>query len=202
VVGAHLIGFSGSDYTPLDATASGIVELAAEAGVRRASLLQGVQGDAMAQALRASELHWAEVRPVEFMANTLDWAEAARTIGEIREPFPAALSAMVHEADIGAVAAAVLTGDGHHGQSYLLTGPQALTKSDKVRILSEAVGRELRYVELTEEQARERWAAQGYDAETIEFFAWVHGSPPEEGLATVAESISESLSFSSVILIV
>jgi uncharacterized protein YbjT (DUF2867 family) len=117
--------------------------------------------------------------------NALDWAELIRSEGEVREPFPEALSAMVHEGDIGAVIATALTQDGHHGQTYLLTGPEALTKPDKVRILGAAIGRDLRYVELTEKQAREKWAAEGYSQETIDFLVWVHGDPPEEGYTVV-----------------
>jgi uncharacterized protein YbjT (DUF2867 family) len=184
VTGVHLIGFAGDEYAPLD-TAAEVVEMAVRAGVRRATVLKGVQGEPVEEALQATDLEWTFVQPVEFMSNALDWAEHIRTTGEVREPFPKALSAMVHEGDIGAVIATALTQDGHHGQTYLLTGPEALTKPDKVRILGEALGRDLRYVELTEQQAREKWAAEGHSPDTIDFFVWVHGDPPVEGYTVV-----------------
>ncbi|WP_419998396.1 NAD(P)H-binding protein [Streptomyces boninensis] len=185
----HFIGFAGDDYGPLE-TAAEVVELAVRAGVRRATVLKGVQGEQVEEALQATGLEWTFVQPVEFMSNALDWVGSIRDGQTVREPFPAALSAMVHEADIAAVIVTALTGDGHHGQTYTLTGPEALTKPDKVRILAEATGRDIAYVELTEEQARERWAAEGHDKDTIDFFVWVHGSPPEIGY-TVVDTVEQ-----------
>lgn len=189
VTAAHFIGFAGDDYGPLESAAE-VVDLAVRAGVRRATVLKGVQGEQVEEALRKTDLEWTFVQPVEFMSNALNWAESIRTEQTVREPFPKALSAMVHEADIAAVIATALTGDGHHGRTYVLTGPEALTKPDKVRILAEATGRDIAYVELTEQQARERWAAEGHAPETIDFFVWVHGDPPEIGY-TVAPTVEQ-----------
>ncbi|NGN67380.1 NAD(P)H-binding protein [Streptomyces sp. A7024] len=184
VTAAHFIGFAGDDYGPLE-TAAEIVDLAVRTGVRRATVLKGVQGEQVEEALQKTDLEWTFVQPVEFMSNARDWAESIRTERTVREPFPKALSAMVHEADIAAVITAGLTGDGHHGQTYVVTGPEALTKPDKVRILAEVTGQDIAYVELTEQQARDRWAAEGYPKETIDFFVWVHGDPPAIGYTVV-----------------
>ena len=43
--------------------------------------------------------------------------------------------------DIAEVAVAVLTGSGHEGKSYVLTGPEALTYYKVAEKLSAAVGR-------------------------------------------------------------
>jgi hypothetical protein len=64
---------------------------------------------------------------------------------------------MIHEADIAAVILAALLGDGHAGRSYLPTGPEPVRRVDVVRMIGEAIGREIRFVELTPEQAREQW---------------------------------------------
>jgi uncharacterized protein YbjT (DUF2867 family) len=53
------------------------------------------------------------------------------------------------------VAAEVLSGNGHEEKIYTLTGPTALGISDIARILSEAAGRELKYVDVPEDTARD-----------------------------------------------
>ncbi|AXK32830.1 NAD-dependent epimerase/dehydratase family protein [Streptomyces armeniacus] len=188
--GLHLINFGGDDYAPLDGAGAELVRLAEKAGVRRVTMLLGGEKGPVEQAVEASGMAWTHLQPVEFMANALDWAESVRAEGEVRAAFAHTRSAMVHEADIAAVAVAALTEDGHGGRTYTLTGPEALTRPEKVRVLAEAVGRDIRYVELTEEQARAAWAAEGHSPETIEFFVWVHGNTPEIGY-TVVPTVEE-----------
>lgn len=80
----------------------------------------------------------------EFMANVLaDWRETIRTEGVVREFFGDALSARVHEGDIAAVAVEALLGDGHHGRSYPLTGPAALTRREAVQAIASAIGKDI-----------------------------------------------------------
>lgn len=168
-----------------------IVGLAKKAGVRRVTVLRGGEKGSVEQAVEASDLEWTHLQPVEFMANALDWTESIRTEGVVREPFANSLSAMIHEADIGAVAARVLIDGGHGGKTYTLTGPEALTLPQKVRTIGAAIGRDIQFVELTEEQAREKWRESGYPDEVIEFFVMVHGNTPAVGY-TVVRPLSRS----------
>lgn len=133
----HLITFSGDDYTPLQ-TGPEIVELAKKAGVRRVTVLWSGEGKkgSVEQAVEASELEWTILQPQEFMANALEWAEAIRTEGVVRVPFGGRLTAAIHEADIGAVAATALTKNGHAGKTYTLTGPEVLTPIEQVRAIN------------------------------------------------------------------
>ncbi len=84
---------------------------------------------------------------------------------------------------------AALTTDGHAGRSYTVIGPEVLTPRDKIRILAEATGRDLRFEELTPEQTRTEWVAEGPPdllllrvldgagpAEQVEFLLHVYGS--------------------------
>lgn len=79
---------------------------------------------------------------------------------------------------MGAVAAEVLTGEGRAGQVYTLTGLEALTPRQRLAAIAAALGRELRFVELTEEQARDRWRQAGYADELIDLLASWQGDPP------------------------
>lgn len=57
--------------------------------------------------------------------------------------------------DIGAVAVKVLTEDGHLDKAYTLTGPEALTNARIAEILSEDLGREIKYVNISDEQFKQ-----------------------------------------------
>ncbi|MFI6603988.1 NAD(P)H-binding protein [Nonomuraea sp. NPDC050536] len=186
VTAAHLINFAGDDYQPLK-NGEQIVEVAAAAGVRRITVLGGRADGPLEQALAGSDLEWTLLQPVEFMSNTLKWwAESIKAEGAIREPFGGRLSALVHEADIAAVAATVLTEGGHHGETLTLTGPEAIATRDKVRMLAEAVGREIRFEELTEDQAKAKWRADGMGEETIGFLIQALGNTPDIGKTVVS----------------
>ena len=50
--------------------------------------------------------------------------------------------------DVAAVAVKALTEDRHQGMTYTLTGPRALTNAELAQILSDDLGREIRYVDL------------------------------------------------------
>ncbi|MEV7050057.1 NAD(P)H-binding protein [Streptomyces anulatus] len=189
VSGLHLITFGGEFFAPLE-TGEEILALARKAGVRRVTVLHGGGETPMEAAVRASDLAWTVVMPVEFMANVLEWAPGIRSEGVVREPFVGRLSAMVHEADIGAVAAAALTEDGHGGQTYVITGPQALTVGDKTAVIAAARGADVELVELTEEQALESWRGQGMPEDVIAFLIDVYRDTPPEG-RTVIDTVEK-----------
>jgi uncharacterized protein YbjT (DUF2867 family) len=52
----------------------------------------------------------------------------------------------------------------HAGRSYMLTGPQSLTR-DRVRLIGEAIGRELSWAEISPEQLRDAMLAPGIPAD-------------------------------------
>ncbi|HZD04004.1 MAG TPA: hypothetical protein VE173_03775, partial [Longimicrobiales bacterium] len=63
--------------------------------------------------------------------------------------------------DIAEVAAAVLTGEGHEGETYTLTGPEALSYGEATGILSRVLGRPLTYVAESVDEAWTRRRAAG-----------------------------------------
>ncbi|SHF87227.1 SDR family oxidoreductase [Streptoalloteichus hindustanus] len=187
---AHLIGFGGDDYSPLSNGAE-IMDLARKSGVRRVTVLKGeVERTALDEAVLASGLEWTFLAPVEFMSNALEWAESVRDEGVVREAFAEARSAMIHDGDIAAVAATALTHEGHAGEEYWLTGPEVLTPPEKVRVIGEVLGREVRYVELSRDEIVARWRAQGFSDEDVEFFLMMRTNPPEAGY-TVLPTVEE-----------
>lgn len=157
-----------------------LVERAVEAGVRRITVVWGGETGPAEQAVADSGVEWTRLEPQEFMSNTLTWVDSIRTEGVVREPydFP---SALVHPADIGEVAAVALLSDGHAGQAYNLTGPEALTLSERLAILSRGIGREIELVRITHEQAVERLVATGVSREDAEYVIGWYADPGERG---------------------
>ncbi|WP_433679222.1 NAD(P)H-binding protein [Nocardia sp. CA-119907] len=99
------------------------------------------------------------IRPSTFAVNTLWWADQIRTGDIVHGSHGALPMSLIHEADMAAVAARALTENGHAGATYTLTGPEVLTQAEQVRVIGEVLGRPLRWVELTREQARQRLLA-------------------------------------------
>ncbi|MFI1585115.1 NmrA family NAD(P)-binding protein [Embleya sp. NPDC020630] len=145
-----------------------LVRRAVDAGVRRITVVWGGWMGPVEQAVADSGVEWTRLEPQEFMSNTLTWIESIRTEGVVREPydFP---SALVHEADIGAVAAAALLDDGHAGRAYNLTGPESLTSRERLAILSRAIGRDVTFLPITHEQAVDRLIADGVSRPDAEY---------------------------------
>jgi uncharacterized protein YbjT (DUF2867 family) len=187
----HLITFAGTGFGPAPlAHGQEIVDMAVRAGVKRITVLRGIDSESVEAAVMDSGLAWTVLVPVEFMSNALNWAGQITATGAVREPFADRLSAMVHEADIAAVATVALAEDGHGGQTYMITGPEVLTLADKVAAIGAAIGREVELVELTEEQARAEWAQAGLPPHVIDFLVDVLGNTPELGY-TVAPTVQE-----------
>lgn len=140
------------------------------------------------EALRASGLAWTVLRPRTFMTNTLQWAEQVRA-GVVRAPWPAVAVATVDPADIAAVAAAVLTTAGHDGKAYAVTGPEALTSADRVRLIGAALGREVRYEAQPDDEARAEMSAQMPEEYVNAFFSFFADGKLDESVVfpTVAE---------------
>ena len=172
----HFITFGGDEFADL-ANGADLVDLAEQNGVRRATVLGGWSPTSVETELRRSSVDWTLLQPVEFMANTLEWADELKSRGTL-SALAAYPSAMIHEADIAAAAAHALTERGHAGRTYPLTGPEALTPQERIHILAEETGRDLTFVQLTQEQERARLRGYGYDDDYVEFGIRLATSPP------------------------
>ena len=105
--------------------------------------------------LRESGVPWTILRPNMYMHNVTDlWPLAIGPDGNYYAPAGDARISTVDARDVGAVAARVLTEDGHIGQAYDLTGPQALTTAECCELLAAHLGRPVRYVSVDDAAAR------------------------------------------------
>jgi len=104
------------------------------------------------------------LRSSGFAANTLAWAPQLRQSDTLRWIFPAARRALIHEADLAAVAVRALTSDGHEGKAYHLTGPEQLTQAAQLETLGSVLGRPLRFEEVPPARAASLFPASLADA--------------------------------------
>ena len=100
--------------------------------------------------LAASELDVAVLRPGIFAANALHWwAPQIRNGDVVRWPFAAAETAPIDARDVAAVAAQVVLNAKHSRGDYVLTGPESLSQATQVRAIGDAIGRPLRFEEIS-----------------------------------------------------
>lgn len=166
----------------------GFVRAAADAGVQhvvKQSVL-GVGPDAGFSfgrwhapgeaALRESGMGWTFIRPNGFCENSLRDALLIKEQGRFYSPLGNARVSWVAVRDLAAIAFAALTEPGHEGAVHTVTGPAALSHGDCAAALAEASGREISYVEVPDEAAREAMTGSGipgpYADALIELFEW------------------------------
>jgi uncharacterized protein YbjT (DUF2867 family) len=131
-----------------------IVYLSAEAAARRPESFWAL----VERAIERAATEWTFLRPTGFAANTLMWGDQIRESGVVRWIYGQASRSLIHERDIAAVAVRALTEDGHAGARYVLTGPETLTQVEQVYAIGDAIGRPLRWEELSREDAEDQIA--------------------------------------------
>lgn len=161
-------GISQMFLFPAPKLATELAALVRQHGIRRMVVLSSsvverqdlrdspiVQKHAAAETIaQTAGCDWTILRPDTFAANALAWAESIRTQSQISAPYPRSHRNAIHESDIAAVAVAALLEDGHEGTIYSLTGPESLTQFDQVAAIGAAIGRSLRFEELSPEDAK------------------------------------------------
>ncbi len=137
-------------------TIRSFADLAVSSGARRLVLLSG-RGEDEAQvsekAVQESGADWTIVRASWFSQNFSEHfllepvlnGVIALPAGDVAEPF-------VDAGDVADVATAALTDDRHVGQVYELTGPRLLTFADVADEIAAAIGRDIRFYDVTPEQ--------------------------------------------------
>jgi NAD(P)H dehydrogenase (quinone) len=157
------------------------VDAAVDAGVQRIVYLSSVGAAADATFTLARD-HWlteehiraADVR-FTFLRMSLYMDFIPSLIGSdgvIRGPAGDGRVAAILREDVAAAAAAVLLApDGHDGATYDLTGPQAFSLGEAAALMAQATGRDIRFVNETDEEAFASRAASG--APEFEVLGWV-----------------------------
>jgi len=103
------------------------------------------------QHLEQSGVPYTHIRAGEFMHSYFRQVPSILKSGAIFLPMADARIASIDIGDIADVAADVLTGSGHEGRIYPITGPESLTMAEVAEKLSAATGTAIRYVAVSPE---------------------------------------------------
>lgn len=179
-----------------------LLEVALEAGVKRIVLLSSQLNSTrptapsharlrtFEAAVRASGADFTILRPGGFASNAYAWAESIRTKRTVFAPFGDVALPVIDPADIAAVAAATLYEDGHAGRTYELTGPEVISPRRQATAISQTLGEDVTFVELSREEAHAQMA-QFMPAEVIDGTLAVLGVPlpAEQAISPDVESV-------------
>ncbi|MEY9964426.1 uncharacterized protein YbjT (DUF2867 family) [Streptacidiphilus sp. MAP12-16] len=153
-----------------------LIEAAVEAGVRHIVKVSGLGADPdsafrfgryhaqVEHHLRAADVSATVLRPSQFMQVYYREAPTMLADGTFAQPLGDTRLAPVDVEDVAEIAFAAATGpapEGGESAVHTLTGPQALSMTEVCAILTEIVGRPIRYVDLTPQEKHRRLVASG-----------------------------------------
>lgn len=118
--------------------------------------------------LEGSGLAWTHLRPNQFMQVYLREAPTIRAQGVFFLPMEQIRLSPIDIEDIAKIAHALLLNGGHEGKAYEMTGPQALTMAEIAEHISQAIGKHVRYENVSLEERRQALFAKGIPAYTVD----------------------------------
>jgi uncharacterized protein YbjT (DUF2867 family) len=199
--GATTMFLSTADDPRRVAWETSAIDAAAAAGVRRIVKLSSIVAAPGApvsfwdwhgrveQHLSASGIPAVFLRSNFYMSNVLASAAQIATEGRLYAPAGAARIAMIDPRDVGAAAAAGMTGSGHDGRTYFLTGPEAITYAQVAGELAAATGNPVEFIDVPDKAARQGLTGAGlpdFVAEAIvAIFAQARQGAAERVTATI-----------------
>ena len=148
------------------------------------------QGEA---AIRATGIPFTFVQPTGFMSNLLAWTSSIRGEGVVRSATGKGRRAFIHSADIAEVATKALTTRDYYGQSLAITGPEALSFSEVTARIEAAIGKQLKFQPISDDEARRRYSAVSGSDEETEAHVSLWRAIREGRLATVTDGVERIL---------
>jgi uncharacterized protein YbjT (DUF2867 family) len=174
--------FLASNFSPsMVDLQSRFIALAKISHVRRLVHLSGVganQQICCARALRwlgklealagCSGMTVTNLRATFFMQNLLQFASTIKQQGVIAGPFRSGQWTFVDARDVGAVGAAALLNDQQDGRTLTVTGSEALSYQEVAERMGAKLGKSVRYLDITANEARGRLQATGSSPVMVE----------------------------------
>jgi uncharacterized protein YbjT (DUF2867 family) len=179
------------------------IDAAAAAGVARLVKLSGPDASAdspliferwhgeIERHLAGSGLPAVLLRPRTYMTNLLAYAGSIAQTGMLFAPAGTAEISFVDPRDVAEAAAAALTGTGHDGRTYTLTGPEAITFERVAAALSAAADRPVTYVGVGDDQARQAMLAEGLPPMVVDAIVAIFASQRAGSMAGTTDTVRE-----------
>lgn len=179
-----VFAFAPPGYTNQDVLLPPLFAAAAAAGVRKVVLMSAMGANASDDvplrkaelALERSGLAWNIVRPNWFMQNFHTfWLHGITVHHAIQLPVGDARTSFIDARDIADVVATLLQRADLDNRDYDLTGREALTHAEVATILSETLGRAIRFEDITTDAMRPGLLAAGLPPDYAEFLLVILG---------------------------
>lgn len=111
--------------------------------------------------IEQSGIPYTFLRPASFMQNFENFnATTIKEEGKIYMPIGEGKVSYIDARDIAAVAVEVLTGSGHEGQVYDLTGPEAISVEEVADTITYVTGKPVTFVDVPEDEVRQSMQKQ------------------------------------------
>ena len=133
------------------------------------ALLKRYHGDSE-QYIRESGLWYTLVRPNFFMQNMLHVAASIVAEDKFYMPMRDGQVGIIDVRDVARFVLDVLTGSGHDGMTYEITGPELVSFHDIASQLSEVMGREISYIDQPAAEFKQsllQWVPDDWYVETV-----------------------------------
>lgn len=138
-----------------------IVKLSAMGADDTPGITLGRRHREIEQYIEDSSIAYTFLRPTSFMQNYTNYdADSIKREGRFYQSTGSGKVAYIDARDIAAVGVEALIGTGSESKAYDLTGPEALSNQEVAQVLSEVTGRQITFVDVPEEAARQAMLAQ------------------------------------------
>lgn len=177
-----------------------IIDAAAAVGVRRIVKLSTIGAQVgsplptfdwhgrIEHKLAASGVPAVVLQSCFYMSNLFLAAEQVAR-GQLTAPAGEGRIAMIEPRDVAAVAAIALTEEGHEGETYTLTGPEAIGYAQVADVLSAVTGRSVEFVDAPPTAAREAMAVGGLPDWLVEQLDRIFGLVRDGSLAPTTDTV-------------
>lgn len=133
------------------------------------------------------------IRPTGFMSNLLWWAHSIKSEHVVRSSTADGHRPFIHSEDIAAVSVEALATDAFLGKAIPITGPESLTFVEATATIAKATGYSLKYVTISDDEARERYARISGSPEETEAHVALWKAIREDRLAAVTQDVERIL---------
>ena len=143
--------------------------------------------------IEESGIPYTFIRPNEFMQGFINFqGTTIKNNNAFYIPAEDAKVSIVDARDIAAVAVqALINGDKHYNKIYMITGPEALSYHRAAEILSNATGKKIDYVNISEEETRAALKETGMDDWLINTIVGLYALYRNGGASQVSSAVEE-----------
>jgi uncharacterized protein YbjT (DUF2867 family) len=140
-------------------------------------------------AIRRSGVPFTFIQPTGFMSNLLAWSTPIKADRTVRSSTGEGRRAFIHSDDIADVVTKTLTEHDFVGRSLPITGPEALSFSEVTARIGAAIGKCLKFIAISDEEARQRYSVVSGSVEETEAHVALWRAIREQRLADVNDNV-------------